>query len=132
MKRVVLILTMVLSFMAARCQQSSEDALKNTEPVVSLIDVPTLKQVIDNKVDIQLIDVRTPREFKGGTIANAQNIDFRSSQFKDLFKQKVKTEQPVYIFCHSGGRSAAAAKVLQKLGYKKIYDLKGGYSSWNN
>ena len=34
------------------------------------------------------------------------------------------------IYCHSGGRSGKASKILKELGFKEVYDLKGGYSNW--
>ncbi|VAV83833.1 hypothetical protein MNBD_BACTEROID02-1730, partial [hydrothermal vent metagenome] len=35
-----------------------------------------------------------------------------------------------YLYCRSGGRSRKAAKILAEMGFKEIYDLKGGYMAW--
>jgi len=96
---------------------------------INVLDVVAYKKAISNNV--QLVDVRTPKEYNEGFIKNAKNIDFFSDDFKTQFKEYNK-EKPLYIYCRSGGRSAKASKILQELGFKEIYDLKGGYLSWSN
>ncbi|MFZ8960552.1 MAG: rhodanese-like domain-containing protein [Flavobacteriaceae bacterium] len=39
-------------------------------------------------------------------------------------------DQPVLVYCGSGVRSGLAAKVMDSLGFVKIYDLQGGYLKW--
>lgn len=99
-----------------------------TNESVQKLDVIEFKKQITGK-KVQLIDVRTPEEFKEGAIKNAVSINF----FDDSFTQsilKFDKEKPVYLYCRSGNRSGKASKIFQKLGFKKIYDLKGGYKSW--
>jgi rhodanese-related sulfurtransferase len=79
---------------------------------------------------VQLVDVRTPNEYKGGHIKNAVNIDFFNHSNFILSFSKLDKEQPVYLYCRSGNRSQKAARKLDSLGFKKIFDLKGGYMSW--
>ena len=79
---------------------------------------------------VQLVDVRTSKEYKGGHIKNAINIDFfDTSNFNKSF-QKLDKEQPIYLYCRSGARSQKAARRLVTMGFSKIYDLKGGYMGW--
>jgi rhodanese-related sulfurtransferase len=40
--------------------------------------------------------------------------------------------KPVLVYCAAGGRSASAAKDLKKAGFKKVYDLEGGYDAWED
>ncbi|NCT17390.1 MAG: rhodanese-like domain-containing protein [Flavobacteriaceae bacterium CG_4_8_14_3_um_filter_34_10] len=96
---------------------------------VELLDAPTYKTAITSK-NVQLVDVRTPQEYAKGHIEGSINIDFFETE---VFNKKFETldkEKPVYIYCHSGGRSNKAAKLLLKMGFTKIFDLKGGYASW--
>lgn len=37
---------------------------------------------------------------------------------------------PVLVYCRSGVRSVKAAKILASMGYKEIYNLKGGFLAW--
>ncbi|MGJ7031639.1 thioredoxin domain-containing protein [Niabella hirudinis] len=76
-----------------------------------------------------ILDVRTTDEYTGGHIAGAVNINWMDSSFgkKALLLPK---EQPVYVYCLSGGRSAKAAAYLRSKGYKKVYEMEGGMLKW--
>lgn len=84
-----------------------------------------------NDVTIQLIDVRTPKEFKAEHIKNAKNINFFDEDFSKKIN-KLNKEKPVYIYCRSGKRSGKSAEQFKKLGFTHIYDLKGGILNWKS
>ncbi len=102
--------------------------VKNTEGFV-LLDVKDYKNAVMNKA-VQLVDVRTPVEYKNGHLAKAINIDYhdKSSFFASF--EKLDKEKPLYIYCRSGQRSRSAAKQLLQRGFKQIFDLKGGLNNW--
>lgn len=80
--------------------------------------------------DVQLVDVRTTDEYKNGHIDDAININITN---KKHFIEQVKImdkEAPIYVYCHIGGRSRKASKLLEKLGFKSIYDFSGGWNAW--
>ncbi|GAB1463776.1 rhodanese-like domain-containing protein [Pedobacter sp.] len=83
------------------------------------------------KKDIQLVDVRTEKEYKEKHIADAVNVDVEKPNFEDA-AQTLDKNQPVYVYCRTGKRSSKAAHKLKSLGFTKVYDLKGGITSWNN
>lgn len=112
-----LILFMGISSVA--CAQEKQDHLLSNE---------TFKEVIETK-EVQLIDVRTDKEFKEGTIEYAKNIDVLAENFVEEASKLDKT-QPVYIFCKSGKRSAKARNILLEEGFENVYELKDGYSKW--
>ncbi len=98
---------------------------------VQVIDMDTFKTEVIGK-DVQLLDVRTEREYNQGHIDDAINIDILHLY---TFKKEVKKldkSKPVYIYCQVGGRSKQAGKELETLGFQTIYDYSGGYSEWNN
>jgi rhodanese-related sulfurtransferase len=37
----------------------------------------------------------------------------------------------VVVFCKSGGRSAAAVSHLQSVGYRRVWNLRGGIDAWS-
>ncbi|WP_339629941.1 rhodanese-like domain-containing protein [uncultured Maribacter sp.] len=85
--------------------------------------------IVTNK--IKPIDVRTASEFNSGHIKNAINIDFfNPNNFKNYF-EKLDRNKAIYVYCRSGARSQKAARKLLNMGFLEVYDLKGGYSSWN-
>jgi len=80
--------------------------------------------------NVQLVDVRTPKEYNDGHIRNSINIDYYNTpEFLEFFK-KLDMEKPLYIYCRSGARSLKAAQRLVNMGFNKIYDLKGGFMRW--
>jgi thioredoxin len=79
----------------------------------------------------QLIDVRTPAEFKSGHISGAQNMDIQALDFLEKVANLDK-EKTVFVYCLSGGRSSAAAQQLQSLGFQSVINLQGGILAWNN
>jgi len=83
---------------------------------------------IQNK-KVQLVDVRTLREFNDGHIIKAKNIDFYSRNFMAEIN-KLKKTQPVYLYCRTGARSRHAANKMGKMDFIEVYDLQGGISNW--
>lgn len=77
----------------------------------------------------QIIDVRTPTEYQEGHIGNALNVDFKSADFiKNI--SKFDRNKTLLIYCRSGNRSGRASKIMDSLGFTKIYDLEGGFMNW--
>jgi phage shock protein E len=75
----------------------------------------------------QIIDVRTPGEFKSGHINGAVNIPLQ--QFQSGIS-KIKNDKPVITCCASGMRSASAKNMLQSAGFKEVYNG-GGWAGLN-
>ncbi|MFC7370427.1 rhodanese-like domain-containing protein [Fictibacillus iocasae] len=75
----------------------------------------------------QLIDVREPDEYKNGHILGARNIPL--SQMRQRISE-VRNDQPVYLYCESGFRSARAAQFLRKKKYSGLHQLQGGFKKW--
>jgi rhodanese-related sulfurtransferase len=99
------------------------------DEVITTVDVKKAKELL--KEDIQLVDVRTPKEYEEGHIENALNIDVTDDSFvKNI--QQLNKEKPVMVYCRSGHRSARAAQILKEQGFKKIYNLDGGFMAWES
>lgn len=109
---------LILVFIAVSCQSQETKLLSQSE----------FKKAIQAN-DILLIDVRTKEEFIEGHISNALNIDYNGANFEQEIAKLDKTKA-VYLYCHSGRRSANAASKLNELGFKKVFDLEGGFSNW--
>jgi len=77
----------------------------------------------------QLLDVRTPEEYAGGHVNNAINIDVNGTNFTKAITKLDKTT-PTYVYCLAGSRSANAAEILAKAGFKNVYNLQGGVLAW--
>lgn len=95
------------------------------------IGADVFHQLVGKQNAAQLLDVRTPQEFAGGHLSNATNADVRSGSFATE-ADKLKKDEPVFVYCLSGGRSASAAKKLTGLGFTEVYNLDGGIMAWKN
>ena len=73
---------------------------------------------------IQLLDVRTPTEFRRGHIKNAKNVPLT-----EIRSYTPATKETLYVICQSGVRSKIAAKKLKKKGYNVI-NVRGGMRAW--
>ena len=79
--------------------------------------------------DTRLIDVRTEAEFTDGHLRGAVNFDWFRNDFTEQIKAAFSKETPLYVYCRSGRRSAAAAEKLTGEGYT-VYNMLGGYQAW--
>jgi rhodanese-related sulfurtransferase len=95
-----------------------------------VVDQTEFKTLIKTE-GAQLVDVRTAKEYAQGKISGAVNIDYFSSSFSTAIS-KLDKKKIILVYCAAGGRSASAAKEFKKLGFKKVYDLRGGYDSWKD
>ncbi len=109
---------------------SLSSCLKNQTEGVQVLDATTSEKKM-NQPEVQLVDVRTPKEFSQGHLENAVNIDFLADDF-DAITANLDKEKPVMVYCKSGGRSAKASARLKELGFKTITDLDGGIINWTN
>ncbi|MBQ4820430.1 rhodanese-like domain-containing protein [Aquimarina sp. MMG016] len=121
-KPFLLIAFISLAFLSCKEKQTEGDS------VVELITVEEMDSLLDMG-KVQLIDVRTPKEYNEGHIEGATNIDFRDENFKDLI-DKADKSKPVAVYCGRGGRSGKCSTYMKKAGFTKIYDLDGGITEW--
>ena len=86
-----------------------------------------------------LIDVREPAEFASGHIRGAANIPRGVLEFQVDAHPAVANvvdpalshkEQPVLVYCRTGGRAALAACALQELGFTNVCSIEGGITAW--
>lgn len=88
-----------------------------------------------------LIDVREPAEFETGHIASAVNIPRGVLEFQVDAHPAVANvsdpalshkDQPLVVYCRTGGRSALAALNLQRMGFTDVRSVAGGITEWAN
>lgn len=67
----------------------------------------------------QVVDVRTPAEFRGGHIEGSKNIPLDSLQTRS---GELDRARPVVLCCASGSRSAMAVALLKRLGFTDVHN----------
>ena len=120
MKKAFYLAVLFISLISCQTQQK-----EGTE----LVNPTEFAQKIETEKG-QIIDVRTPKEYKSGYIDGAVNIHLYD---KDFGKQidKLDKNETVYVYCKAGGRSAEAVEIMQEKGFKHIGELDGGMDAWN-
>lgn len=73
----------------------------------------------------QIIDVRTPAEFKSGHIKGSLNFPLQGLQSN---LSKINKNKPVITCCASGMRSASAKSILKSAGFNEVHNG-GGWMS---
>jgi rhodanese-related sulfurtransferase len=74
-----------------------------------------------------LIDVREPREFASGHVKGSANMPLGTLASKIA---KLDPAAETLLICHSGNRSASAARMLSRAGFERAYSVKGGTLAW--
>lgn len=128
MKRFIMMATIVLAMplVATACGLSEQtaDGYENAS-VVHTHD--HWMQGDKSPVPFMLLDVRTPEEYAEGHIAGATLIPIQV--LAERLSEVPKNKQ-VYVYCHSGVRSARASTLLAEHGFKNIENMKGGIVAW--
>ncbi len=82
---------------------------------------------LDQKKGAVILDVRTDKEYDAGHIPGAVHIPL--TEIGNRIK-KLKKDKELVVYCQRGNRSIWAIKRLIGMGYKNLYNLKGGYNAW--
>lgn len=118
MSKIFALLTACILFSCTTAQEHRAEIIEATQ--LSLLQSEGIK----------VIDIRTPFEYEKGHIEGAFHHNFLSLDFvKSLAPYK---EEPLIIYCASGGRSQRASAQLLEAGFSKVYDYTGGFEDWKN
>jgi len=85
--------------------------------------------LLNSNEDVQVLDVRSEREFAGGFLPGAVNIPLSDPAFRERLG-KLDVKKPVLVYCAGGCRSRKAVSILRKTGFVPIHHLHRGFHSW--
>jgi hydroxyacylglutathione hydrolase len=97
---------------------------------VKFIEPADFYQMMSESNQYLLIDVRIWNDYQSNRIADAVWGGDLLHLNKLVNNTDVNT--PLLIYCDYGDRTKVVAKILKKKGFKNIYQLNGGLSSWIN
>jgi adenylyltransferase/sulfurtransferase len=106
------------------CGIRGEEAPVATD--VPAITVEELKQQLDSKKDLFILDVREPHEYQ------ICNLNGYLIPLGDLPKRvhELDSSRDIVAHCRSGVRSGKAVTFLRQAGFKKVHNLTGGILAW--
>ena len=111
-----------------RFNRSATEMLTRIKTQAQYLDMSEAKELVRNDTVI-FIDIRTPKEFVGFHIENAQNIPF-DRLLDDEYIDILANDQMKILYGTTSVGSNAAWMVLTQYGYDKLYVLDGGVQDW--
>jgi glyoxylase-like metal-dependent hydrolase (beta-lactamase superfamily II)/rhodanese-related sulfurtransferase len=106
-------------------------------PVAEVASVPELTSsavaaLLSARPAPLLVDVREPEEFVGelGHISGALLVPLDALEHR-LPKLVGYADHEVVTVCRAGARSATAAAILRRAGFRRVHNLSGGMLAWN-
>jgi len=94
-----------------------------------LIDEDSLRELIQQNKKVNIIDVRTPMEYRPEHINPCNNVDVRDKEFKNKIKYFEKDKSYI-LYCANGKRSNKARKIMNTIGFDDVRVLEGGLNKW--
>jgi len=76
-----------------------------------------------------ILDVRTPDEFELGQIEGALNIEVDKIRER---LDEIPKDKKIIIYCGVGLRGYFAARILMQKGFNEVYNLSGGYKTYEH
>lgn len=98
-------------------------------PIPAPVNVePAAVELLRGKV--RIVDVREPHEYRGelGHIPEAELAPLAGLA---NFAMAWPREAEIVVVCRSGGRSAAAAEALWRMGFRQVRNMVGGMLRWS-
>ena len=113
------------------------DFVRAAKAEIAEVDGARLEAMRKERPTLMLLDVREASEYEQGHLEEAmlvpRGILEAASDFK--YAKRVQKlvdarEQPIVLYCATGGRSAMAAATLKRMGFNEVYSLAGGIVQW--
>ena len=108
-----------------KADTASGTPIKNGIPQMTAVE---LKQHLDNKDSLFVLDVREPFEY------DIANLGAKLIPLGELPNRagELDKDREIVVHCKGGGRSQKAAEFLAQNGFKKVWNLAGGIGAWSN
>ncbi|MEO1529183.1 MAG: rhodanese-like domain-containing protein [Planctomycetota bacterium] len=92
------------------------------------IDIHQVAAIRGGSARIELIDVRTPAEFREAHAEGARNVPLDRLKPDQVFEST--SSESIYLICKSGSRSQMAAKKFIQAGFDQVISVDGGTEAW--
>lgn len=90
-----------------------------------------LAEIARQKEGVDLIDVRTPVEFREVHSAYARNVPLDALDPQAVMSARNgSADRPLYVICRSGSRGTKACEAFVKAGFDNVVNVEGGTAAW--
>jgi len=98
---------------------------------MATISPKLLHDLVQAGQKVDLVDVRTPVEFREVHVEFARNIPLDQLDVQKLRTNKEGLSRPLYVICRSGGRGKQACEKLEAAGLGSVINVEGGTLAWD-
>ena len=106
-----------------------EQLVADAKTRIRELNVQETLEHLDTNPDARLIDVREDNEWQAGHATRAEHLG-RGIIERDIEEAIPDKETELILYCGGGYRSALAADNLQRIGYRNVYSMDGGWKAW--
>ncbi|MEL0102158.1 MAG: rhodanese-like domain-containing protein [Gammaproteobacteria bacterium] len=112
-----------------------KEMIKNAKKGLNEFSVHEVKDKL-NSEEFHIIDLRDTSELiengiiPGSYHASRGHLEFFADPKCEYYKDFFNKEKNIILYCHSGARSALAAKTLKKMGYNNVSHMRDGFKAW--
>jgi rhodanese-related sulfurtransferase len=94
---------------------------------IAVVNAQAFAKLCNEAKNIELIDVRTPIEYREVHVAIARNVPLDQLDPVALMQaRKGSANEPLYFICRSGGRGQQACEKFLKAGFSNVVNVEGG------
>ena len=128
-KRILAIL--ILAACLTGCAPADRTPQEETQTMAKylMISPEEAKEMMDERNDILILDVREEHEYKAGHVPGAKLLVLDSITEETAAAVIPTKDTTTLIYCRSGRRSKIAADKLADMGYTNLYEF-GGILDW--
>ena len=121
MRKIFLIVPLLLlSLQSCKKVEASEIEMISPEEMLDRME----------KDDIQVLDVRSAREFDDAHLFKAKNILINEYNDNGLYFDTLDKDKPVVIYGKNKENTKKAIEILKEDGFEDVYELEGGIENW--
>ena len=97
---------------------------------ITTITPQKLSELIHSGAAVELIDVRTPVEYREVHVSSARNVPLDQLNAAQFAAGRSGAE-PLYVICRSGSRGKQACEKFLAAGYTNVVNVEGGTQAWD-
>lgn len=105
------------------------DIVNDARRRIREVTIHDVKARLDRGDAFHLIDVREGHEYAAGRLPGARHL-CKGIIERDIEKEIPDFDADIVLYCGGGFRSALAADNLQKMGYRRVVSMDGGWRGW--
>jgi rhodanese-related sulfurtransferase len=125
----VLVLAWAFTAPAAGAIKSKKEVCREAKAAVPHVGAEELANLLAERGDLLLLDIRTEAEYRAGHVAGARWLaqGFLEFEIQELCDDP---DRPVVVYCLKGCCGSRAAQDLRGIGFRDVRDLDGGLEAW--